>query len=206
MSGRAEASGLVLRWALAWLTSAGLTLTGLAGSAAADTPPSATAELSRCASLASASDRLACYDSMVCGAIPAAARRLACYDAVAQGKAPESAPAPEVSVARSEPGRSEPASRVDPGSASAGSDFGIVKRKPSVEPSRPEQITAVVAGLTTNQPGTVSVSLDNGQSWTLRDADPRLQTGDTVTIRRAALGSFLMTTPSHRSYRVQRTR
>jgi len=31
-----------------------------------------------------------------------------------------------------------------------------------------------------------------------------VQAGDTVTIRRGALGSFLMTTPARHSYRVQR--
>ncbi len=53
--------------------------------------------------------------------------------------------------------------------------------------------------------GTVSVSLDNGQTWTFHDFDPRLKSGDPVTIRRASFGSFLMTTPGRHTYRALRT-
>jgi len=41
--------------------------------------------------------------------------------------------------------------------------------------------------------------------WSFTAADALLRAGEAVTIRRASLGSFLMTTPSHRTYRVQRT-
>ena len=67
-------------------------------------------------------------------------------------------------------------------------------------------LTPVVTGLSVDRQGSVLVSLDNGQSWTVKDADARLNAGDAVTIRRAALGSFLMTTPSRHTYRVQRTK
>jgi hypothetical protein len=46
--------------------------------------------------------------------------------------------------------------------------------------------------------------LDNGQTWTFVEQEPRLRPGDPVTIKRASLSSFLMTTPSRHSYRVQR--
>lgn len=190
MSRRASASRLVLG-----LAPAGLAITGLAARVNAEAPPNVT-EVSRCATLEPAADRLACYDSLVCGAIAAPDHRLACYDAVAKGKAPVSAPAPETSAAV---GSSESAKGGD-------AAFGVVKQKPSAKPHGPDQITAVVTELTADQLGNVSMSLDNGQSWTFHDPEPRVRSGDTVTIRRAALGSFLMTTPSRHSYRVQRTR
>jgi len=52
------------------------------------------------------------------------------------------------------------------------------------------------------------VVLDNGQLWVFTDseaeADARLNPGDPVTIKRAALGSFLMKTASNHSYHVHR--
>ena len=48
------------------------------------------------------------------------------------------------------------------------------------------------------------VRLDNTQSWELDQPDPLLAVGDKVTIRRATLGSFLLTTPTNRVHRVRR--
>ena len=62
-----------------------------------------------------------------------------------------------------------------------------------------------VAQVSADRSGTVSVALDNGQTWTFKDEDMRLKSGDRVTIRRAAFGSFLMTTPARQTHRVQRT-
>jgi hypothetical protein len=53
--------------------------------------------------------------------------------------------------------------------------------------------------------GHATLVLDNGQTWTIMDAAARLAVGDLVSIRRAALGSFLMMTPAKHSYRVRRT-
>jgi hypothetical protein len=50
----------------------------------------------------------------------------------------------------------------------------------------------------------ITVVLDNGQTWAFIEPEPRLRPGDTVTIKRASFGSFLMLTPSRRSYRVER--
>jgi hypothetical protein len=50
------------------------------------------------------------------------------------------------------------------------------------------------------------VHLGNGQTWTLDDGPVLLRAGDTIVIKRAALGSFLMTTPTNRVYRVRRLR
>ncbi|HUX74075.1 MAG TPA: hypothetical protein VMV25_09330 [Steroidobacteraceae bacterium] len=50
------------------------------------------------------------------------------------------------------------------------------------------------------------MTLEGGQLWELYDADPLLAIGDLVTIHRAALGSFLMYTPTGRRHRVERLR
>jgi hypothetical protein len=52
--------------------------------------------------------------------------------------------------------------------------------------------------------GHMTVSLEGGGLWVLDDADPLLAVSETVTITRAALGSFLMKTPSSRTHRVRR--
>ena len=131
-------------------------------------------------------------DMARCAAITAADERLACYDARAKPKSPEPQGAPAVAA--------RPARKPDDAAS-----FGVVRRTLVSEPG-PKQIGAVVTGLSVDRQGSVLVSLDNGQSWTVKDADARLSAGDAVTIRRAALGSFLMTTPSRHTYRVQRTK
>jgi hypothetical protein len=51
----------------------------------------------------------------------------------------------------------------------------------------------------------MTVTLDGGALWELvDDSDPLLAVGDTVTIKRAALGSYLMSTPTKRTHRVRR--
>ncbi|HEY0767932.1 MAG TPA: hypothetical protein VGD47_08235 [Steroidobacteraceae bacterium] len=170
MSGRRRALRVVLSVGLAGLT--------LAAARAAD--PSASAEITRCAAITGAAERLACYDALVCAGIAAAEERLACYDALAKRK---SAP---------------------PLAAPAGASFGLESRKLPATPQGPQLIKALVAKVSVDRLGTVKVSLDNGQSWTFNDPDALLKSGDAVTIRRAALGSFLMTIPNRHTYRVER--
>jgi hypothetical protein len=178
MNGR-QAARVVLKIALAGLLPA-------AGAA----PPIVSAEMTRCAGITAADERLACYDALICAAVAAADARLACYDALTKGKS-SGAQAASADAARSE-------------NPDAG--FGTVRRQlPAKPPQGPDMIKAVVAKVSVDRLGAVSVSLDNGQSWTFHDPDAFLRSGDAVTIRRAALGSFLMTTPSRHTYRVQRT-
>jgi len=48
------------------------------------------------------------------------------------------------------------------------------------------------------------VRLDNAQTWTFNAQDTLLRVGDKVTIKRAALGSYLMILPDYHSYRAKR--
>ncbi len=63
---------------------------------------------------------------------------------------------------------------------------------------------AQIVGITHGASGQAMVVLDNGQSWSVLDDDGWLSNGAMVTIKRAALGSFMMRTPSHHTYRVRR--
>jgi hypothetical protein len=76
-------------------------------------------------------------------------------------------------------------------------------------PEREElsKIMAHVTAISTLPRGELQIELDNGQVW--RQVDPHellLHTGDSVTIARAALGTFRMTTSTGRVSKVQRVR
>ena len=171
------------------------------------TVAAAAPDLARCAAIGAADERLACYDALSCGAIAAADERLACFDALAKSRAARPhgvvAAPPSGAGAAGAPAAGAPAAL--PGDAGS---FGRVQR-PTPSPRAVEgvqQITAVVTQVETDMQGVVHVSLDNGQVWTLINYDRAFpSSGETVTIRRAALGSFLMTTASHRTVRVART-
>jgi hypothetical protein len=182
---RTSAADFMLRVALA-VGLAGLTLPVSGGA-----PPTLTAELARCGALLAGEERLACYDALKCGALTDDNERLACYDALAKAKSARPPTAP-IATAGSDSARGD-------------AGFGAVQLKKPPKPQGPEQIKATVTKVSAERQGTVSVLLDNGQTWTLHESEPRLTSGDLVTIRRASLGSFLLITSTRHSYRVQRT-
>jgi hypothetical protein len=83
-------------------------------------------------------------------------------------------------------------------------NFGLTRQQLQPVPAGPASIKATVSQITEDRLSHVYLVLDNGQTWAFTEADPRVRPGDTVTIKRASLGSFLMLTPSRRSYRVER--
>ncbi len=97
----------------------------------------------------------------------------------------------------------DPASPVQ--APAAAQSFGMVK-PPADKPPEQSRLEAKVSGITTDSRGTSLVQLDNEQSWTVDDGPVMLKAGDAIVIKRATLGSFLMTTPTHRVYRVRRLR
>ena len=148
---------------------------------------SVSADLSRCAAIAAPDTRLACYDQLAGRA--ADGRPIADVAAPAAAAAAASARA----VALANPPQ----------------DFGLTKAQVKPAPATPAEVPelkALVAGVGSDRNGHTLVTLDNGQTWSFSDDDVRLAAGDPVTIRRAALGSFLMITPSRHTHHVHRTR
>lgn len=144
-------------------------------------------------------------DLSSCHAIDDDAARLACYDA-ASGR-----------VATRTPARSSAASSVAAASAPAATAQAPVTTEASfgLPPMRPEdeltyRLTAVVTQVTgVAQGGRWTITLDNGQIWEQREATPSYtwpRAGDHVTIRAAALGSYVMADPGRGSSRVRRVR
>jgi hypothetical protein len=125
-----------------------------------------------------------------CAAIAASDERLACYDALAGRGPTQVQPAPAEAKSHAAPADTK--------------SFGLTKPAPQVTPAGPELIKARVVKVTASQFGAVNVLLDNGQTWALNEPNEQLAAGDAVTIKRAALGSFLMSTPAKKSYRVRR--
>ncbi|MGC1524014.1 MAG: hypothetical protein WA803_20920, partial [Steroidobacteraceae bacterium] len=86
-------------------------------------------------------------------------------------------------------------------------NFGLTPAQAHAPPAGPAAIKASIAKILGNPAGHTYAILDNGQTWLFVDAgdDAGLSPGDPITIKRGSLGSFLMITPSKRSYHVRRT-
>jgi len=157
-----------------------------------------------------------------CAAVAGDAARLACYDQ-AFGR-PDSnstpggpaAPAAQATSASAIPAAAAPAVAMPSATAAAQAreEFGLseaAKRARDPEKARemmPESIAAVVAKVVRRPTGESIVTLENEQVW--EQAEPGttvlLKAGDSVTIRKAALGSYVLVTPSRAAVRVRRVR
>jgi len=151
-----------------------------------------------CAAIDDPTARLACFDA----AFPRASRTSPPRSAVtpAAPAAPAAAAAAAAGVAADEP-------------ASEARKFGLsVKQRQAIEPKPAQaELTTTTAAVKTVRrlpPGYLLIGLDNDQVWQQTEIDSRiwLKVGDQVTIRRAALGSYLLDTPGHYSTRVRRLR
>jgi hypothetical protein len=148
-------------------------------------------DMARCAAVASHEARLACYDALA-HRPPDKAPSLA---AAAPDRRPEAAASAPVVAAAIAP---EASSAADP------KNFGLTAKQQRSVDLGPKAIAARISIVSSDQNGGVFIVLDSGQTWTVLDNDGRLAAGDAVTIKRAALSSFLMITPSNHSYRVRR--
>ncbi len=134
-----------------------------------------------------------------CAAIGAAPERLACYDRLAAG--PSATPAPAAA-----PVTAASPAIVAPARAPSKESFGLYAAEHPAAPAPTASLTATVLGLGVSATGYPTVALDGGQVWELDGADPFLAGGDSVTIKRAAFGSFILTTSRGRTHRVHRLR
>lgn len=181
--------------------------------------------LAHCASIASADERLACYDSL---ARPKPSPAAPAPSASANGKT-----SPQAAATPAAPARSAGAATAAPAAAAAGTaatakgtaaasvgtattagtaatagsteakSFGLTKHAAPSDPG-PDHIQAKVTRVDTTRLGHVRLSLDNGQAWTFSATDVLIHAGDAITIKRGVLGSFLLTTPAHHTYRAER--
>lgn len=156
-----------------------------------------------------------------------ATRRLACFDRESAALAGESAPvARQVEPAPPRPAAPTPSAPVASAAATAGAaaataqsatdKFGykgniareeLDKQKQAEEASG--TLTAKVAEVSAPPNGGLVVTLDNGQVWQQKTADRgiHIKVGDQVTIKRATLGSFLLTSDTvNGSMRVSRVK
>lgn len=159
-------------------------------------------------------------DMARCAAIDAPDARLSCYDALAHrpavnnqnsstGPSPAASTAAPAPTATSAAVASAPTAQPPATVASIAADpknFGLTAVQTHTADLGPKSITAHISYVSSDQSGRTFVVLDSGQTWTVMDSDGFLSNGDAVTIKRAALGSFLMMTPSNHSYRVRRTK
>lgn len=153
-----------------------------------------------------------------CAAIAASEARLACYDALSGKTAAERAPAQSATaqLAAAQPAASLPAAAVPPVAAQpaatpgdAASDiskFGLSAAQLHMADQGPQSIQAHIAEVYEDRNRRGYLVLDNGQAWALTDGEMLLNPGEPVTISRAALGSFMLTSASHHSYHVRRVR
>jgi hypothetical protein len=120
-----------------------------------------------------------------CAVIAAADERLACFDTLAAPAAPVTPRAQETHTGTKA--------------------FGLTQPVAQAAPEGPQLIAAHVTQVSNVglSGANVSVLLDNGQTWLLNASDVDLKAGDSVTVKRAALGSFLLIIGRH-SYRVRR--
>jgi hypothetical protein len=150
------------------------------------------AQLKRCASLADASARLACYDTLAGIAAPSAATAQAAPGPSSGGSA-GSIPSSAAAAA--------PAAAASPSAAPNIADFGVRNGPLQAErdPVREKQMLAVVSAVSYRGRGELVVTLDNGQVWRqIQPSEYPLKPGDHVEIDVAALGSYRLWTPSTR--------
>lgn len=116
------------------------------------------------------------------------ADRLACYDQ-AFGKPEEPVAVPETQF-----GYTEQEAQRQAGKAP--------------EPEGPRSITAAVTSLDRQRDGKFVVTLDNSQVWSQSEYNSQadVSVGDTVTVRRGALGSYLLVTKAGIGTRVKRVK
>jgi hypothetical protein len=170
-------------------------------------------------------DRLA-----ACAAMTDEAARLSCFDGAAdalqlpvtepQAAAPIAAPQPEP-VPSAEPASApalastpapEPAPASAPAPAAPADQLALFGMNPELARQQEdyeaelEQITAVAVEVTKRTRGEHVVTLDNGQVWTEKDAESyfRVKVGDTVVIKRVAMGGYRMVGRGNRASAVRR--
>jgi uncharacterized cupin superfamily protein len=165
--------------------------------------------------LAAASIAAASSPGQSCTGITSDAERLACYDkAFGRGV---STPSPSTGTPTAATAAAAAAGSavavVDP-AEKARREFGLNEQgKRSLEENKtaatvPESITAAIKSTSRKPTGEQIFVLDNGQVWVESESNTpaRVQPGDVVTVRKGALGSYLLVTPKRVATHVRRVK
>lgn len=168
---------------------------------------------------ASAAATQASEGAGACVTVDDPSARLACYDkAFGRVSLPAaSVAAPQVTAGAGTPVSSPPTVGASAAAAAAVpksdpiADFGLsekakLAKDPAKAAEHPQSITAQVASVRALKYGELVVTLDNGQVWQQIEAQRSavVRAGDTVTIRRAVLGSFTLVTKGGIATKVRR--
>ena len=161
--------------------------------------------LSHCAAISEADARLACYDTLA-GRSPHDQASVPVHAAPAPTAAtlPAAAPVAPAASTAAPPPPATAAAPADP--AAATRNFGLSAAQLHTADQGPKAIEAHIVRIIVDQNQHGIVVLDNGQYWKLLEGEMLMDTGEAVTISRAALGSFMLTSASHHSYHVRRLR
>lgn len=135
-----------------------------------------------------------------CAVISDANERLACYDRAF----------PPIAGA----GTVASAEQLEARRKLAAEEFGlnprqIFERKPqALQEVEPDRIEGTVKSIVERADGERVVTLENGQVWLLTEVTSRgrLAVGDNVTVREAALGTYMLLTPKRIPLRAKRLR
>jgi hypothetical protein len=135
------------------------------------------------------------------------ARRLACFDAaVAQVRAQPTTPVASAAPAAAAAAAPVPLSKEE--RFGLRGDLKEEKTKKAPELAELKELRATVTKVAAKPYGELILTLDNGQVWYEIQANSgiRVKTGDQVTIRSGALGSYSVVAPNGRSSKVTRVR
>jgi hypothetical protein len=179
------------------LTTATIIISPVEAQPAAAAPQSA---LQACASVVADADRLACYDRLAGRVMPSVAAQG--VRAPAAMASPPPAPPAAAGAASTAPAPAPAPAAVAPSPKQSFGSYELEHPKPLVVAA--SSLEAHVVALGRSPGGHVTVSLEGGAVWELDDDDPLLAVGQSVTLTRAALGSYILRTPTQRIHRVHR--
>jgi hypothetical protein len=183
---------------------------------AAGGDPAATvsqSSLHACAILTDPTERLGCYDQLAghaphSDAAPAVAAAATAAVPATTTTATPAAPAPAAASAAPAAGTTAASAATATAAAEPPpkESFGLYTAEHPTAPAVTQSLDDRVVATGASASGRMTVTLASGALWELDEADPLLAVGDVVSIRRAALGSFLMETPTKRTHRARRLR
>jgi hypothetical protein len=160
-------------------------------------------DLARCAAIAAPDVRLACYDALAHRPPDAAASAGAVKPSAAAAAKPSEAAAPASAAASVPPAAPVLAAANSPQDLK---NFGLNLAQQHMAFAGPTSMKARIEAINSGPNGQTYLVLDSDQTWTIGENDGWLSKGDAVTIKRVALGAFLLTAPSNHTYHVRRVR